>query len=244
MPAPLPESVSLKWDFAYIPLILLTVGLTAALYPQMPEQIPNHADFAGNVNGYMTKSPLAVMWPVFAQLAMAAVMVFVHAMLNKGPTKLEKDASRVARLAAALLARAWGGYIVVLGLTLVVCFGLLPIQAAGIMGLGTWGVIMTVAAVLGACVVPAVLLARYGTDGMKAIRRLYGEAAVQEAKQNGAVPSMKWSIAYWNPDDSRILVPNGFMSWTFNFARPASWAIIAGIVLLTVGIVVACVVLS
>lgn len=78
LPVSLPEPVSLKWDFVHIPLIPLTACPTVVPYARMSEQIPNNADFAGSVNGYMAKSPLAVMWPVFTQLMMAAVMTAVR----------------------------------------------------------------------------------------------------------------------------------------------------------------------
>ena len=244
LPASLPEPVSLKWDFAYIPLILLTVGLTAVLYAQMPDQIPNHADFAGNVNGYMTKSPLAVMWPVITQLVLAAIMVVAHVAVNKIPTRLKKGAPHVVCLAAALFVRAWGGFTVTVGLLLAVLFALFPSQFAGLVGLDFLG-IAGEALALGACIAAGVLTARYGTDGMKAVCRRYGEAAVREVGQDGGEASDKRGAVFWNPDDPRVFIPSGFgMSWNLNLARPASWAIIAGIALLTIGIVVACVLLS
>jgi uncharacterized membrane protein len=41
----------------------------------------------------------------------------------------------------------------------------------------------------------------------------------------------KWGIFYYNPDDSRIIVPkrSQWMGWTLNFANLWSYVILAGI---------------
>ena len=147
-------------------------------------------------------------------------------------------------LVAALFVRAWGGSTVTVGLLLAVLFALFPFQFAGLVGLGFLGIVGEVLA-LGACIAAGILVARYGTDGMKAVRRRYGEAVVQEAGHGDGLSSDKQSTVFWDPNDPRVFIPSGFgMSWNLNLARPASWAIIAGIALLTILIVVACVLLG
>jgi uncharacterized membrane protein len=46
----------------------------------------------------------------------------------------------------------------------------------------------------------------------------------------------KWGIFYFNPQDSRILVPRRihWMGWTLNFASPYSYLIILGIIVFAV----------
>lgn len=43
----------------------------------------------------------------------------------------------------------------------------------------------------------------------------------------------KWGIFYFNPKDSRFIVPkrNTGMGWTLNFANPYAYLIIIGIIL-------------
>jgi uncharacterized membrane protein len=42
----------------------------------------------------------------------------------------------------------------------------------------------------------------------------------------------KWGVFYYNPDDSRVIVPKRYrsMGWTFNFAHPVSYLILVGII--------------
>ena len=68
-----------------------------------------------------------------------------------------------------------------------------------------------------------------------------------ETKPEVAVenPNTGWyGIFYYNPSNPRVWVPKrGRLSWgwTFNFARPASYAILAALVVMPPLIVVACV---
>ena len=46
----------------------------------------------------------------------------------------------------------------------------------------------------------------------------------------------RWGIFYFNPRDSRAILPkrNAWMGWTLNFARPLSYMILLGIILVAV----------
>ena len=46
----------------------------------------------------------------------------------------------------------------------------------------------------------------------------------------------KWGVFYFNREDSRVFVPKmvSRTGWTLNFARPETYLIIAGIVLLAI----------
>lgn len=47
-----PHAVSLAWNLLYIPVLLVIIAIGAVAYPSMPDMIPMHADFAGNVNDW------------------------------------------------------------------------------------------------------------------------------------------------------------------------------------------------
>jgi len=46
----------------------------------------------------------------------------------------------------------------------------------------------------------------------------------------------KWGLFYFNPDDTRVIVPKQiqWMGWTLNFARPATWIIIIAFVVVAI----------
>jgi uncharacterized membrane protein len=53
---------------------------------------------------------------------------------------------------------------------------------------------------------------------------------------NNREDNYKWGLFYYNPDDSRVIVPkrNPGFGWTLNFARFYSWFIIIMIVAIAV----------
>jgi uncharacterized membrane protein len=44
----------------------------------------------------------------------------------------------------------------------------------------------------------------------------------------------KWGIFYFNPDDTRIILPkqNQWMGWTMNFANPWSYVILGSFIII------------
>ncbi len=45
----------------------------------------------------------------------------------------------------------------------------------------------------------------------------------------------KWGIVYFNPDDSRVVVPKSTgLGWTLNLSRPTSWLFLGALVVLIV----------
>lgn len=48
----------------------------------------------------------------------------------------------------------------------------------------------------------------------------------------------KWGIFYYNPEDTRVIVPKRTMGlgYTLNFAQPLSWLVIAGIAAFAIGV--------
>ena len=48
----------------------------------------------------------------------------------------------------------------------------------------------------------------------------------------------KWGIIYFDPKDSRVIVPkvNRLLGWTFNFGHPLTYFIIVAFIALLVGV--------
>jgi uncharacterized membrane protein len=63
---------------------------------------------------------------------------------------------------------------------------------------------------------------------------------VKEDESNGAVNRdddkyWKFGMFYYNPDDPAVFVEKRFgVGWTNNFARPMSWVMIAGLVVIII----------
>ena len=227
---PLPQPVPMAANLVYLPIVLATLALCVALYPQMPDQIPMHVDLFGNVTSYSPKSPATVGFAVGMQVFMAAAMAFVHLGILRSKRPVEPESPAESALAYALYARAWSLAILLMGVALCLCFALLPLVDAGLVSLSAWGALM-VAVVLVVLAVFVALGVRYGQNGSRAIKSLRPREA--DARMRADDDAMwKAGVFYWNPDDPAVFVPKRFgIGWTCNWARPLSWAAVLGLVL-------------
>lgn len=63
----IPKPLSLKWNWLYVAVIASTALIGFVGYPLMPDMIPMHADFSGNVTDYEPKSFGVVGFPVLSR---------------------------------------------------------------------------------------------------------------------------------------------------------------------------------
>jgi uncharacterized membrane protein len=62
------------------------------------------------------------------------------------------------------------------------------------------------------------------------MRKYYRQSELDENQPN----HYKWGFLYFDPADHRVIVPkrDAWMGWTFNFASPFTYPIIAGILVM------------
>lgn len=68
-----PHAVSLAWNLLYIPVLLVIIAIGAVAYPSMPDMIPMHADFAGNVNDCGNAAGKSTLYKAFAFMKVAVM---------------------------------------------------------------------------------------------------------------------------------------------------------------------------
>ena len=175
--ASLPRPIPLAAELIWLPFVFVTLCLGLALYPRMPEQVPMRIDLAGNVTEYAEKSLWLALLPAFLQAFTGACFAVAHrsilcqpgrrSFFQRDTAALHGDAAAVA-LARARYARAWSRYVLWLGVALAAGLACMPLALAGIVGLGVFALAMAAIAAM-ALVVAAVLSARYGLDGTRAV---------------------------------------------------------------------------
>lgn len=228
----LPGAIPLAWDLVYVPVILGTVCLGLALYPGLPDLLPMHADFAGNVDSYVPKTlGSAIGFPVVFEVFMAACFVFSHWMILRSKRPGDPAAPATSALAYGLFARAQSVFLLVMGMLVSGGIGLLMLlSSAGLIGLGQAGLIsmlFCIPLVIGGVVLSVV----YGQAGSRVFRRMRdgGELLSDDDEH------WKLGVLYVNRQDASVFLPKRFgFGWTLNFARPAAWAVVVGFVGLTV----------
>ena len=232
--------IPLAWNILYIPVILAIAALGVILYPGIPDPIPMHMDFEGNVDAYAAKSNGSVFgFPIGLTAFLAICMIFSHWIMTRSKRPISPNAPASSALAYGLFARAQSILLLASGLLISAALGIgFLLSSAAIISLG-----QVVALVLIACV-PVVagsiaITVIYGQSGTKIQARL----AAREAN-DGEMPidddeHWKLGIFYFNPQDPSLWLPERFgIGWTMNFGRPAAWLVVAGFAIVATGLII------
>ena len=240
-----PGAISLWWSLLYVPVLLIVAAIGIVGYPSMPDMIPMHADFQGNVNGYSPKSPMVVGFPVFVDLFMIVCFVFSHWSIKRSKRPVQPGSPATSALAYGMFARAQSIFLLATGLLLCAVIGIvLMLSFVGLLSLGEAGGLVMLACV--PVVVGSIALALvYGQAGSRLFKRLQAQG-VQDGASLESIPfdddeHWKLGVFYFNADDASLFVPERFgIGWTLNFRLPAAWAFVAGLALLTLVFVGIC----
>lgn len=231
----IPQALGLSWELLNVPVILLTLAIGLVGYEGAPDLIPMHADLAGNITSYAPKSLAVVLMPVLIQVFLVACMAFSHWSIARSKHVSNADAPVSSAWAYGLFARAQSIFLVAMGVALDVSFIGMELSMIGrvtMMQAVVPLLVVTVAAVVGSVVLSVV----YGQAGSRILARV-GDPDLMPSDDDD---HWKLGVFYFDPDDASLFVPDRFgVGWTSNLGRPASWAIIAGFVALTIAFVVA-----
>lgn len=233
--APVPRAVSLKWNLLYLPVIAVTLAVGAVGYAQMPDLIPQHMNFQGEVTEYMEKTPFTILVPALIVAFVAACMAFAHWTILRSKRPSNPSAPATSALAYGMFARAQSILLVAGGLALSVLGPVMELSFIGVIGLeqaGVFVVALALVIVVGSIVVSLV----YGQGGS----RVFSRMAASERLLADDDEHWKLGVFYYNPDDVSLFLPERFgIGWTMNWARPAVWAIMLAGLVLTVAFVAA-----
>lgn len=234
--APVPPS--LAWNVVYVPIVLITLAIGLALYPSVPDMVPTHFDFAGNVNQWTPKGPALIAFPLLFEVFMAACFIFSHWMTIRSKKDIDPARPAISAYAYGAFARAECILLLVGGSVLTAVLGIVMIlmMAEILSMLVTIALIIVATLILvGATIAISVV---YGQSGSRLVKRL---------EENGDIITdndehWKAGVFYWNKDDASLILPKRFgVGWTMNWARPAAWLIVGGFTLASIAFVAACI---
>lgn len=225
-----PRGISLKWNWAYVPIMVITAIIAVVGYDAMPDMIPMHIDFAGNVTDVSQKTPMVVAFPVLFEAFMAVCFIFSHwsALRSKPGTTPEHPAS--SSWAYGLFLHAQTVTLLVCGLLLTVVIGIL--MELSFIGMASLQIVLIAVLALTVLVLVATVGVNlaFGQSGSKVFR-------MEESDNLLRNDDVCWKLGmiYVNGNDASIFVPkrSGF-GWTVNWGRPSAWALMAGFALFTV----------
>jgi uncharacterized membrane protein len=216
---PLERHADLTSSPATVPILATALSLlplaAAALclylhWSQIPARWPRHWSASGVANGWGTRSIGGVFGPLIAGSAIVVlfILVSIFTVRASGPQTAQR---RRALVPLAVIAWLLAGIFCVIDL--------LPLTH-----LASSRFMLIAALCLIAVFAVALWLLRRSDLTLK---------ATSVVPYDGT-PDAKWhdGLIYYNPSDASVLLPKRFgLGWTLNFARPASWIYLGGILL-------------
>lgn len=218
------------WLLSFGAIIGLTLLLTVLLYPNAPQQIPQHSDLYGRVDAYLPKSPGAFAPMPIIQLFMAALFAFIYWVVRTAKRQLDPEHPQESRQSQLRFRRAWLVFTLVCGNLTLLLFSLFQLASLGVLSMGLSSALslgIALAILVYACLLGALL----GQGGSRLRAGTPGKYI--SARDDDRYWKMGW--LYYNPEDPALFVEKRFgVGWTSNFARPMTYLFLFGLLALVV----------
>ena len=217
----LPNMVSRKWFLIPVALILISTLLTFIKYPTLPNRIPTHWDFNGNVDGYMTKSILVALFMPLTQVFIGLVFYFSYYGVVHSKQQTHSTDSHLSLKKNRLFKRAWSIYFIVTLTILELLFTWSNMISLGIASNMTLLVYIEYAVFALIVISSIVLSIKMGQGGDR--------LNLSEEKEGSRIETdydddNLWKLGntiYYNPADPSVFVEKRVgIGWTMNAGRP------------------------
>ena len=216
------EKADAAWPMATLlaltPL-LMTAGLLAWRWHDIPRRFPIHWGFDGRANGWASRSPLGVFGAPVCGILLVGALASMGMLMERFSHGFKGRSAVLRSMRGVLCGAAW-----LVSLLFCAVSGLAFVQEP----------MVVVPVVIAGTVVSSLVLV-----GFAASRGMQMPAEVRSAAQH-TTEDRYWKaggFVYCNRADGALLVPKrvGF-GYMMNFSRPLSWLITGGIFLLALGL--------
>ncbi len=216
------------WLLVYPVMILMTIAFIASTYPNMPDRIPMHFNFAGIADRYANKTLMTAYFPVFAQAFMTIIFTGCYFVIKTARKQIDPENPEKSRHQVTIFRRSWGQFILFCGALMLLLFAGIPFLTIGVLSASTY-LYFTLGMTGAICAASVYLAVKIGQGGS----RVSGPSNSKVLNVRDDDRFWKLGVFYFNPDDPSLFVEKRFgIGWTSNFARPMTYVIIAGFILL------------
>lgn len=219
-------TVSKKWFLIPLGIIVFNIILSLVMYPYLPDKIPTHWDFSGNVDGWMNKSILVALLIPITQIFMAVVIYLSYYFMMKSKQQIDPKKPEVSLRKNILFRKIWSIFFIVMLTLMEIIFTVSNMMVLGIVentkifNIIYFPIILVI--ILGTLVLGIVV--GQGGDRLK---------LKEDKKENGEYDindDKLWKLGntiYYNPDDSSLFIEKRVgIGWTVNAGRPLGMVIL------------------
>ena len=228
--SPEPRFISRWWFAPHILLVAVTAGITAWREPALGEWIPVHWDFLGNIT-FEEKGFLSLYQMVLLQVFLVAAFYALLMMTASSKKVIRSEDPQASRRASYQFKKLWCAYLIAIGFLSIALIGLLQFAVLELCPFSWLLPGIAVFSVLSG--IPAVALVFYTGQGGSRLLHIDGRSNAIDPREDDRF--WKLGCIYYNPDDPSLMVEKRFgIGWTMNMARPITWMVLGGIILLLI----------
>lgn len=226
---------SYMWFIIHFILILATGLFLLLIYPYLPEFLPMHLDIEGNINNFAPKSLKIILLPVVTQVYITLICIFTFISIKKSKRQLDPKDPVASSKRIRMFKAIWLYYTLALSFLLNVLMAIIA-QLMFVTPEYSYILPFILFAMLAIILIGTVIISvKTGQSGSRI--KIDGKRA-DGSIQTGSDKYWKAGMFYYNPNDPSIFIEKRFgVGWTFNYARPASWWITAGLFAVIAGFV-------
>jgi uncharacterized membrane protein len=220
--------VSQFWFLIPLVLIIINIIIGYNVYPNLPDELPMHWNFAGEVDRYVNKSAKIIYEFPAIQFFMLVVMFFSYKSIGWSKQQISSSNPEESLEKNRIFRKLWSEYMVFISITmqLILTFAnmttLLVIRVSG--PIIMLSVLIPTTLIL---IVSIVLSVKTGQGGSR-IKLKNGTSSTTIITERNDDKYWKLGSFYVNKDDPSIFVEKRFgIGWTINFGRIEGILIIA-----------------
>lgn len=214
-------NISSLWFLIPLAITVFNIVLSLVIYPKLPDKIPTHWSFTGEITTYRNKSYGIVLMDDIVQLFMLGLFYFSYWMIGKSKQQINPNNPEESIKGNIVFRKAWSIYLLIITILTILLFTALNLLSYGILFKTTKMVDILTWAVLGFSIIGAIVLStKIGQGG----ERLRSKEDIETGKVYDRDDDKLWklgNIIYYNPEDSSLFIEKRFgVGWTVNTGRP------------------------
>lgn len=230
--------MSAMWLLLYPVVIVLSFLLGVALYDQAPDQIPMNFDFSGHVYNFIDKTPRIIYMAPSVQFFLAIIFTFAYWMVSRSKQQIDAANPEKSAEQSRKFRYRWTAFTLFSGVGMQLMFMLMHLSNLGV--IRDLRVIAMTPLIFCLLMIAAIILLSVTTG--QSGNRIH----VFQDKNGNKVSITREDDKYWklgslyyNPEDPSVFIEKRFgIGWTMNWARPMSWIIMTGLLLLIAGMMI------
>lgn len=224
--------ISPKWFLIPLAIIVFNLILTFIMYPSLPDIIPTHWDFRGNVDGYMNKSVMVALIIPISQIIIGITLYLSYYFMMKSKQQINSKNPELSIKKNTMFRRVWSIYFIVTLIVLELVFTWTNMVSLGITNnMKVVSIIQFI--IFGILIIWSIYLSlKVGQGG----DRLKLDEEKDISSNFDLDDDNLWKLGnliYYNKNDTSIFVEKRVgVGWTVNAGRPI------GIIILILPIII------